>query len=543
MKNWLRQNYLTILFGLFIAGYAFIFLINPQLGPTDDFVFLRTLQSGKPLLYYSQNFPYYDWLGFGRFSILTSMEYNLVGLFSNSVFWYFFYHAVQFIIFALILVKLLTRLFQNKTVVYVSSILVFLMPAFAISWFRLQLPERNVIFLLALLLLIYQIFLEKQKVIYLAAGILLANLTIYYKEISFIIIGAFAFSHLILAWKKSTIKNKVFDFLLLLSSAVYLILYYFLIYLHSTPLLLKAKPHNQLIAFFKNIINYAFFSDPILIVFIPLGLYRLYKIFIKKEAANPFFDSLIAGALAYAVSLFALNMYGPYYLLPIYIVAVPALIYYLKDYLSKNVVWKLLFGLMALMMIFNAVPSGIHYLTFNKYLPINFNKTLDFLIRDIKIKHSNDQANIFLDGVDLAAGRGTYFIFGEFLEYKGLGLTRFNLRSNVFTEHPEPLISKISPPSTVFNSDVPSEIKSGDYLVIPPQANTKNITNGYLNLLKNDYKLVFQTKSPLAFPNLNLKILIKYLISKRLSQNQKASGLITNENLVERSDYYVFVKK
>jgi len=61
--------------------------------------------------------------------------------------------------------------------------------------------------------------------------------------------------------------------------------------------------------------------------------------------------------------------------------------------------------------------------------------------------------------------------------------------------------------------------------------------------LKKDYDLVFQTKSPLAFPNINLKTLAKYILSSRLTQKQKEEGLMVNENLIESPNYYVFIKR
>jgi len=47
----------------------------------------------------------------------------------------------------------------------------------------------------------------------------------------------------------------------------------------------------------------------------------------------------------------------------------------------------------------------------------------------------------------------------------------------------------------------------------------------------------------LAFPNLNLKTLVKYILSKRLPQNQRKEGLMLNENLMHWPDYYVFIKR
>ena len=42
---------------LIVAVYSAIFLVSPLLGPTDDFVFLKTLQINKSLFTIRQIFP------------------------------------------------------------------------------------------------------------------------------------------------------------------------------------------------------------------------------------------------------------------------------------------------------------------------------------------------------------------------------------------------------------------------------------------------------------------------------------------------------
>ena len=40
-----------------MATYALLILAKPNLGITNDVMFLRTLQAGKPVLLYSPDFP------------------------------------------------------------------------------------------------------------------------------------------------------------------------------------------------------------------------------------------------------------------------------------------------------------------------------------------------------------------------------------------------------------------------------------------------------------------------------------------------------
>ena len=163
--GWLRQNLLTAIFSLFIAGYALIIIISPALGPTDDFIFLRTLQSGEPILYYSADFPYYDTAGLGRFTPLAAMEYNFFGLFSSSPspFWYYFFHAVQFALLIFLLIKILKHFTESRLLIYALTILISFLPAFTIPFFRLQMNERDVIFFSPLFCFVVFIILKPKK--------------------------------------------------------------------------------------------------------------------------------------------------------------------------------------------------------------------------------------------------------------------------------------------------------------------------------------------------------------------------------------------
>mgnify|MGYP001572833371 CR=1 FL=1 len=544
-KNWLKQNFLFVFFILFVAVYATLLLIDPRLGPTDDYMFLRTLQNGKLFLPYSQNFPYFDTAKLGRFSPLAAMEYNLFGLFfkSPSPFLYYFYHAVQFTIFAVLIVKLLSKFTTNKFLFYGVPALFFLTPGVVISWFRMQMNERNVIFFLAAFFLCYLAYFDKRKIIYFISTIFFANLVIYSKETTFIAIGVFVFFHLVFSWKIFDKRVKILDGLLMLSSFLYVAIYYFYVYLHRGPNVYGGINFN-LLTFIKNFLNYGFFSDPMLIlILLPLTIWRISKVFFQRQEAHPVYDSMLLTASTYIAAFFVLNMYGPYYLLPAYILALPPLIYFFSQRQPKIIFWKIFGGITALFFIVNVLPSGLHYLTYYKYLPVNFNKTLDLLIQDINSKYPSQRANIFLDGVDRGTGRGTYFVLAEFLRFKDLSDKQFDLKSNVKTEKALPLISEIPIPFTVFETNAPDEIKNGDYLIVSPQSTRINPTKTYLESLKKDYELVFQTRSRFAFPNFNLKTLVKYLLSKKISKGQKSSGIIVNENLMNRPDYYVFVKR
>ncbi len=539
-----------IIFAVFVAGYALIMLVKPSLGPVDDYNLLPTLQIGRLIPFYSSQFPYGNFMELGRFSILTPMEYYFFVLFSKSpsAFWYFLVHAFQYVIVMVLFIKILSKFTSNKILIYLVPILFSLTSDMTIPFFRTLLNERNLIFYYAIFLFFYLSYLEKPKLHYLIFGITAANLAIYYKENAFVALFAFVFCHLVLTWKKSELKAKIFDGLTLLSSFVYLFLYYFIVYRHlaSDAVLYNATFFNSSLVFLKNVFNYGFFSVPILIlILLPFTVWRIYKFLRKQLELNPIYDSMLIAASLFVLAYFVLNIYSPNYLMPAYIFALPPLIYFFAQTQQRTLIWKGIMIICCLVLVFNVFPAGIHYLTYYKYLSVNFNKTLDFLIKDIDSRYPDKRADIFIDAVDPKAGAAVYFIFTNFLEYKGLSPQRFDFKSTLKTG--DAFLIKIQGnrlPYTIFQDNAPQQIKSGDYFIVPSEATTKNITSNYLQSLNKDYALLFKTTSPLAFPSLNLKTLAKYILSQRLSQSQKTEeGLIINENLMHWPDYYVFIKR
>ncbi len=546
-------NWHRLIFIIFISAYALLMLIKPNLAPTDDYVFLRTLQDGKPLLYYSANPPPgYDGLTkMGRLAILGDAEYNIPLIFSKSPspFWYYFIHAFHYVLFVFIFVKILSQFTSNKFLIYITPVLLSLFPGMAIAFFRTHIAERNLIFYYAIFLYFFLRYLEKPKLYYLIFGVISANIAIHIKENAFIVLGTFAFFHLIFSWKKSKLGIKIFDGLILIGSFAYLLLYYFIVYRNLEPnaVLYGQVPYNHLLVFLKLLLNYGLFSDPLLILLLlPFTVWRISKALRRQLKLHPVYDSMLIAGSMFPMAYLALNMFGPSHFFPAYVFALPPLIYFFSQREFKGFYWKGAAVVCGVALIFNVFPTGIHYIAYYKYLSLNFNKTLDFFSQDINFRHSRQRANIFLDAVDPNTGIASYFIFTEFFQYKGLAWQQFDFKSNVKIKDDAPYLANdflARQPFTIFKSNETFEISKGDYLVITPDSDTKNITGPYIQSLGQDYDLIFKTKSPLAFPNLNLKTLAKYILAKRLTPEQKKEGLLINENLMQWPNYYVFVKR
>lgn len=425
-------NWWKIIFVVFVAAYVLLMLLKPSFGPDDAYQFFRTIQSGHPFLFYSSTFPYYDYTKMGRFSLMGGMEYNLLTLFSKSpsVFWYYFIHAVQYVLFMFFSVKILNKFTSNKLLIYAPPILISLLPGFINPWFQLLISERNVIFYIAVFIFCYISYLEKLKIHYLILGVLSASVVIYTKENSFIVFAVFAFCHLLFSWKNSikiNAKIKIFDGLILLSSISFPIIYFFHTFLPYKGLLTYGKTAAPFITLIKSILNQTIVLNPIMmLIVLPLMGWRLYKIFLKGKKPHAIYDSLLFGASICVISYFMINISNsPSYFIPMYIFIAPVLFYFVPKIWNENLIWKILALITGFLLLFNTLPLTFHYLTYAKYMPLNFNKTLDFMVNEIKSKPlptgrqaPNKRVSIFLDGMDRCAEGMTYFTIRNFYSTK-----------------------------------------------------------------------------------------------------------------------------
>lgn len=556
---------LVVHISLITAIYIVLLLLNPELGPRDEVALLPTLQSGKPLPFtFEDSYPYVYFNSAGRFFPLVFQELNVIAFFSNTTFWYFFAICIELIVFMVLFIKFINKFSSHPASKYISLAALMLSPGFVMTFFEIRILERLMIVFLFAFLLSYVAFHKKERPLYFLLALLFANLALYYKETAFILVSTVAFFHLLVDWRRLSIRGRVLDGLLITSSLVFVILYFLIIFPQHGEMLYSYTAYNPLMVMVKNLANYAFFSDPVpTLLLMPLAAWRLYRLFVKKDRLHPVIDPMLFSGAAYAMAYIVLNMYAPYYLLPAFLFALPPILYYYQQGQFNNIFWKTVLGIAGIVFLINTLPFAIHIIAYDKYMPINFNKTIEFLAGDIKSRHHSNRANIFMDGVDLNGGRGTYIILGEFLKYKGLTVKNFDMRSEVENVNQGETMIKSSPfdkdsdieeladqygyiypkyPYTALQPGKGSPITSGDYLIVSPQSG-KNFNKKYFEDLKKDYDLVFYTQNSFSVPRFDLKTFVKYFLSQRMSPAQKSHGVMASENMWNWPDYYVFVRK
>lgn len=550
---------------LLVALYVALMLYKPGLSPSDEYAFLPTLQSGKFFPVYGKDFPYYDYLTIGRLGPLGGQEYNLAAFFTQNPLGYFIVNAIELVVLVVALLFVLRALSSNVALNYLAVGFLLIVPAVTNTYFKLLYIDKNIATLLATFLAVYIVFLKRPRWGYFAAALLLANLAIYYKEPVFIAVGAFCAGHLFFTWRTSHWRVRLLDLAGIASGVVWVLVYLITVLphrVHAVPSGLGGE--SWLIVFAKTAINYGFMTDPVLIlVVLPLTAVRLFQVFVRKQAPHPLADPMLGAATAYIGVFFILNLYSPYYLLTAYVFALPALCHFIDRRMLSAPGWKLLFAVAGAAVLFNAAPTALHYLTYNKYLPVHFNHAMDTLAHEVEARYHGKRVRIFFDGVDRGNGRAVYFIAGEFLKHRGLSIRKFDFVSDIETPEVGPFVGRRSPldrdediqavdpknqlvfrdfPFTVFQPGPSPKIEKGDILVVSPQS-TKWVDRNYIDKLKQEYELISASESPLAVPNVTVKTLAKYVLMKRETQRGRSSGLMASLNIFEWPDYYIFVKR
>lgn len=533
----------TLLFGLFVAAYAAILLLNPSFMQVNYEALRETIFTD------GDHLPLAVFPEMGRFYPMFGMEYRLLNLFSSRIVWLHVFVALQFLIVIWLVVRLMREAGANQAVAYVVTGAFALLPAFTNVWVGFPATERNLVFWLAILLLCFMAYQRQPRTIYLVWGIVGANIALYYKEPVFVMLAAFAGTHLLITMQSARPGKRLYDALLLLSSFLFIAIYIIVIVPYMGRTLYGDTNDQPLLVFAKILYSYAA-NDPVIIfLLLPLTAWRVYQIVIRRVAAHPIFDPMLAAGTAYLLVFLKLNMYSTNYMLPAYVFALPAVYYFFaQELLLKRPIWKLLAGIAVVLVVMNAIPLGLHIMALQKYSPVNSVLTMNALADDIKKQGPDRRPNIFLDGIyreltqhppTFTYDRDAYFNVGEAMKRRGLTVDQFDLKSDLPPRFPHlfPKGGDQAYAYSVFRSDEVWELSPGDYLVIMPHT-TKNITDAYINRLMQEYDLLFRTQSMFAIPDISVRTYIKQLVKDTLPP-----GVVHDTNTQRTSDFYIFVKR
>ncbi|MCS7205354.1 MAG: hypothetical protein NZ853_06635 [Leptospiraceae bacterium] len=293
--NYKKIDWFSVVFPFIIIVYGLLIVINANFSAIDDYVFVDNLLKGKPLPIDSFVLP-----EVGRFFPLLGFEYNFVALFSTSPYFFFGFNSIQFFIVVYLIYYLLKDYIKDKKVIFFVILILIFLPSFVSSWHRLLLSERNVFFLLILFLIFFLKYQKDQKPLYIILSLIFANIALYYKEPVFLMLGSFAFFHLLFGWKELNPKQKLLDYLLIVSSFIFIVLYFFIVYINKGETPYGATEAQWILNFLKNSFRYSMYEPIIFFIILPAIILRIHEILILKEKKPDIFhDSLLFSTFFY----------------------------------------------------------------------------------------------------------------------------------------------------------------------------------------------------------------------------------------------------
>lgn len=464
----------------------------------------------------------------GRFFPLAFLDLNLMMLVTSNPYFYFALNACIVFGVSIALWIMFDEVFaQSKYGLKLLCVVVlFLHPGFVTIMLGICYPERWQIPLLCVFVLASLRFYKHHCFKSAIVGLLAANLALYFKETTFLIIGFFGAFHLYFALKSKEGKLAYFYYIsLLISALIFLLLYFCVVYPQITDVYQRGvflDTYEKFLYFVKGILNFGLNDSFLVVLLSALCVYRIFCIWRLKDREHIFYDSLLFCGFIYMCAFIKLGLFELYYLMPIYFVSGISCLYFLsKCNLFKNLFIKTLCILCMTLWCINTLPIGINNFIFYKIEALKFHSALNFIT---EIAKSQEKITLYFDGNGRGEKYATWY-YGYYPEYleKIYGISNFDIKSyepnspslwnkkNLWTYDKD---SKLS----IYNNDEISIPQSGDFIILNNSTN-KMADADYLQLMEQTYELVY-TSRYFSAPYFGLKPLLKYIFSdSKLVQN------------------------
>lgn len=480
----------------------------------DDIEFYVALINGESV---------WHGLGFawGRFYPLAGWNLNLVAQISTNPYAFMIFNALCFIIVALCFYYL-TREFCPKVRVILFAIFIFSVGCVKI-YTQITFPETTQIAFIMIFFALFNTLLnsanrtrggaeQKFKTIAtLTLALISANLALYLKEVSFVIIGGFGFFYLALSFiarQRIPRIHAIFCALLIISSAVFLGAYLCFAF--------GAEGKYGEFGVFSTIRTavVAILGTPLVSIALPIMLgIRAYKIAQCGEKIDIFYDALGLSAFCYFLAFLVLGMGSFHYFAPANLLACVYGAFFMNRHceLLKNVWIRATSALIAIIFACSCVPQSIHYYTLNKIQNKNLNDAFAFLSAYIGARDA--KTTIYFDGfcrgIDKCYNSWAYPSLFSALP-KIYGVENFDIKSS----EPNGAIFSVNLGANLsfFNSDSVDSPQSGDLIVLSYMSDKFMIGDSQVKWLKNRYELLYITQNRGYFPNYSAMSLGAYIL-------------------------------
>ncbi|MBR1735276.1 MAG: hypothetical protein IJ730_07560 [Alphaproteobacteria bacterium] len=336
---------------LILSAICYLIFLDLNWLIGDDIQF-ETIFNGNYLL---------GWSGAGRFWPLGLFDYNILKFvnvsFGETVPFYV-YNAIIMVISSFILFHFFNKIDNDNYILsFFGMLLVFTCSSFIMIHMDCVYPEHFMFFTLVIFMIFYWKGFKEQNSIFYAIALLSACYTVFCKEPVFLIFSVIASFNILFMWNNMSRKDKWFNLLLIAITISYLLVYvyhaFFVEGFLSSIYEGGSKAGNSLttgktlfsasISTVVYIIKKIFLkTEPFLILFFVLSFIRLYFVIIETDRKHLFFDGLLFGGIAYTSVFIYLLMSCHWYFLPVMILEIPVIVYWmniLKGHFNKKF-WK-----------------------------------------------------------------------------------------------------------------------------------------------------------------------------------------------------------
>jgi hypothetical protein len=450
-----------VAFVLFVCAYAFLTFYHEDLIGLDYAQLTARPFVGMPI-----------WPESGRFFPLALQEYNFLSLLKRSAAVYHAFSVVELVV-VLLCIDHITAEMPRPLRWFVMAV-VMTLPSVAYSFFGLIVPERDMLFWIAVWIVCLRSWSRNHGVASICGALAAAQFILYYKETAFLLVGGFAAARLLLSlWREGRLpargqrgafaKSHAMELGHLLLCAVFLAIYVVAIVPHIQAS--YSTSAGGVKAVVSTLSSYAR-SDLLLDAFVVALAWRVMTLVGARRRVDLLWEPLALGALAYALAYVKLGMVRDYYMAPADFIAAlyVARVAYESLRVERRVVVGTVLVLGWLALAWNVSDAARYLLVRKQY--VDANVQLVNVVKEYASSHAASPVTLFFPQI----GGFQVMEFAAFLRYKGLPVATDTVAGGaaVVLESPHRFPGDRCHPSQDFRCAYAATPQPGDLIVYLP---------------------------------------------------------------------------
>lgn len=341
------NKYIIFISLIIITGALAFFIVYKAQWPLSDMV--RMISTGSNLCWSLLDGTHPE---IGRFTPLGQFDYNILLFIPNgsSISSHFYFVSFSFIVFSCLFFFIIQYCITKNETSLIIIWIAFLTTLYIISrvyypiFLDVIFPERLLIILIILFIYTYIKFEGTNKWQWGIFSLVICIIMIYVKEPIFGALIIFSLTTFLYKYKHLTKNQKLFHYILIGNSILFLLLYYFIVYKHSTNLYDSSSHDNHLIDLIISILR----RQKMLALASIILIVRVFSFFFKKDITKSMWDSFLFAGIGYMTAIFILGLDKDYYFYPAIIFVTPSTVYFLIMYIKPLFSCILIGGLVIL---------------------------------------------------------------------------------------------------------------------------------------------------------------------------------------------------